>query len=234
MEARSVMTFNPSDHFMKLKGKDYLPVAARLVWFRDVYPEGLVEVEHITITDDHAIFRSTVTAIKDGEVKGRATDYGSESKRDFGDFIEKASTKATGRALAALGFGTLHAPELDEGARIVDSPVERPQPARNAPKPANTTPDTSAPANLDRTRVTKALHAEAKKHGLEHIDLHNLIVAKGHESIATAPVDALIDLGKAVKNEPNRLKEWLAQRHLDQQELMPGTDAVPNPDRFTS
>lgn len=230
------MTFNPNDHFMKLKGKDYLPVAARIVWFRSVFPEGLIEVEHIEISDDHAIFRSTVTAVKDGEVKGRATDYGSESKKDFGDFIEKASTKATGRALASLGFGTLHAPDLDEGERIVDSPVQRPQRSQDAPKPANTTPDTNAPANLDRTRVTKALHAEAKKHGFEHIDLHNLIVAKGHESIANAPVEALVELGKAIKADAGKLKAWLEKQSADQAELIPGEDVVPTPrtaDDFT-
>ena len=38
---------------------------------------------------------------------------------------EKAETKAVGRALAMLGYGTQFAPELDEGERIVDSPVER-------------------------------------------------------------------------------------------------------------
>jgi ssDNA-binding Zn-finger/Zn-ribbon topoisomerase 1 len=49
-----------------------------------------------------------------------------ESKRDFGDFIEKAETKAVGRALAMLGYGTqFAADELDEGQRIVDSPEER-------------------------------------------------------------------------------------------------------------
>ncbi|HEU5370329.1 MAG TPA: hypothetical protein VFU69_17785, partial [Ktedonobacterales bacterium] len=43
---------------------------------------------------------------------------------------EKAATKALGRALAGLSFGTQFAPELDEKQRVVDSPVERP--ARNS------------------------------------------------------------------------------------------------------
>jgi|SRR5579859_6388414 len=45
--------------------------------------------------------------------------------------FNKAATKALGRALAGLSFGTQFAPELDEKQRIVDSPVERPN--RGAP-----------------------------------------------------------------------------------------------------
>jgi hypothetical protein len=37
----------------------------------------------------------------------------------------KASTKSLGRALLALGYGTAFASEMDEGARVVDSPVVR-------------------------------------------------------------------------------------------------------------
>ena len=33
------MGFNPNDHMMKLKGKDYLQVAWRLVWFREDHPD---------------------------------------------------------------------------------------------------------------------------------------------------------------------------------------------------
>lgn len=231
------MTFNPNDYLVKLKGKEYLEVKYRIVWFRDEWPHGTIDSEHVEISDKHAIFRATVGKIDaEGNVKGTATGYGSETVKDFGDFIEKAETKAIGRALAALGYGTAFAPELDEGERIVDAPVtpqrapQAPHPPRNAPKPANTTPDTPAPANLDRERVLKALHAEGKKHGMEHIDLHNLIVAKGFDSMTTAPVEALVDLGKAVKNDPGKLKSWLAS----QAELMPSPDDVPNPDRFTS
>jgi hypothetical protein len=60
-----------------------------------------------------------------------------EGTKDFVDFAEKASTKSLGRALLALGYGTAFAPEMDEGERVVDSPVERRQPpAQQAPAPA--------------------------------------------------------------------------------------------------
>ena len=115
--------FNPNDHMMKLKGKDYLQVAWRLVWFREDHPDFGINTEALSLTEDHAIFKATIT---DANGIQLSSGHGSESKKDFGDYIEKAETKAIGRALAMLGYGTqFAADELDEGDRIVDSPINR-------------------------------------------------------------------------------------------------------------
>jgi hypothetical protein len=143
------VTFDPEQHLIRLKGNDYLEAKWRLVWLRDVHPEAIIETQHIDIDTErqHAIFRATVT-IPDG---GSATGYGSESSRDFGDYIEKAETKALARALAALGFGTqFTGDELSEGDRIVDSPVERrPAAAPRRERPAN---DMGGPPMTDKQR----------------------------------------------------------------------------------
>ena len=39
--------------------------------------------------------------------------------------VGKAETGAVGRALAMCGYGTLQAPEFDEGERIADAPLEK-------------------------------------------------------------------------------------------------------------
>ncbi len=144
-------TFNPNEHLIQLKtgqsSRDYLPVQWRLVWFRSAFPHGTIETEmlHLDLERDteeeayawnsekrrsekivkHAkgfvIFKATV---KDG-MGGIATGTKSEKAASFPDFIEKSETGAIGRALAALGYGTQFAPELDEQHRIVDSPVDR-------------------------------------------------------------------------------------------------------------
>lgn len=115
--------FNPNDHMMKLKGKDYLQVAWRLVWFREDHPDYGINTEALSLTEDHAIFKTTIMNENGIQL---SSGHGSESKKDFGDFIEKAETKAIGRALAMLGYGTqFAADELDEGDRIVDSPINR-------------------------------------------------------------------------------------------------------------
>lgn len=118
--------FNPNEHMMRLKGKDYLQVAWRLVWFRDAdngHPLYGLSTEIVEHGEDWAVFKATIT---DEAGRVLSTGHGSESARDFGDYLEKAETKAVGRALAMLGFGTqFAADELDEGERIVDSPIDR-------------------------------------------------------------------------------------------------------------
>ena len=127
--------FNPADHMMKLKGKDYLQVAWRLVWFRDPedgFPGYGLKTELLEHGEDWAVFKAEITD-SHGDVV--STGHGSESLKDFGDYLEKAETKAVGRALAMLGFGTQFAPDLDEGERIVDSPIERKVIGGNVPSP---------------------------------------------------------------------------------------------------
>src|SRR5579872_5022320 len=150
-EDQRIAKFNPNEHVMQLKSregsKDYLRVQWRLVWFREMCPTGTIDTEEMQVDLDremtveafawnpekkrsekymktakgYARYRAVVT---DGK-GGRATGTGSECAADFADYVEKAETKAIGRALAALGYGTQFSPEFNEEHRIVDSPVER-------------------------------------------------------------------------------------------------------------
>ena len=127
------MAFNANEHMMKLKGRDYLQVMWRLVWFREEHPDWTIDANIVEMDADHAVFKAVIC---DENGQQKSAGHGSESKRDFGDFMEKAETKAVGRALAMLGYGTQFAPELDEGERIVDSPVKREEPkAEKKPEP---------------------------------------------------------------------------------------------------
>ena len=192
--------FDPNKHMMQLKGKDYLPVAARLQWFRDQYPHGIISTEHIEITDQRAIFKATITRVGEGgEVLGSSTGYGSETPQDFRDHIEKSETKAIGRALAALGFGTQFAPEFDEGERIVDSP----QPARSRPQPA-------APSE-DSVAAMREIHAVAKNAGVSHDMLHQwAIQAVQVESLKDVSVRTLKGLAGKLQ-EPATIERFIAK-----------------------
>jgi hypothetical protein len=123
--------FNPSEHMIDLKGKEYLQVMWRLVWFREEKPLWGIETEIIEVSAEQAIFRAEICD-EGGNLK--ATGHGSETPKDFKDYIEKAETKAIGRALAMLGYGAQFAPELDEGERIVDSPAQKTRQARSTPQ----------------------------------------------------------------------------------------------------
>jgi hypothetical protein len=142
--------FNPNEHLIQIKNRsgsaDYLPVAWRLVWFREQCPEGTIHTEMIQLDLDRetteegyqwneqtrrsekvtkrangfCIFRASIT---DGK-GGSATATKSEKAASFPDFIEKCESGSIGRALAMLGFGTqFTGDELAEEHRIVDAPV---------------------------------------------------------------------------------------------------------------
>ena len=124
--------FQVKEHLMQLKGKDYLQVMWRLVWFREEKPNWCIDTQLISHEGECAVF---CAKIFDESGVQKASGYGSESRKDCGDYLEKAETKAIGRALAMLGYGTQFAPELDEGERIVDSPVSRPPHVQTVDKP---------------------------------------------------------------------------------------------------
>jgi len=161
--------FDPNQHLMQFKGRDYLTVQNRMVWFlrdqRALIVAGLATMPYIVRTEiiEHdrevgwAHFKTYVRDVLGNE----ATMYGSESRADFADFAEKASTKSLGRALLALGYGTAFAPEMDEGERVVDSPIDRQQPVRKAPTPIRQ-PEPSGdarPATLQQLRAINKLCA---------------------------------------------------------------------------
>lgn len=144
--------FDASPYLIKLKGKDYIEVKWRLVWFRAEHPNGHLHTELVEHHEGYAVMKATVSW-PDG---GSATGYGSEEAKDFGDYLEKAETKAIGRALGALGYGTQFTEEhtftKGDEQRLVDSPVSRPraaaqqqrpqspQTAQHAPQPAAAAP----------------------------------------------------------------------------------------------
>lgn len=110
---------------LNLRGKDYLEVKYRLVWFREERANWSIETEFVKIESDSAMAKAT---IRDEEGRVIATSHKTENESGFPDFIEKAETGAIGRALALVGYGTQFcADELDEGERIVDAPADRPK-----------------------------------------------------------------------------------------------------------
>lgn len=181
--------FEPSKYITKIKGGDYLEVKWRLVWFRTEHPEGQIETELMHHGDNQAVFRARVNI----PGAGSATGWGSEGIDDFRDYIEKAETKALGRALAALGYGTQFCPDFEFGAaesRIVDSPIDiSGTRGRREPRP-------DAEAYPATARQIKFLQAIAREVGLSDEELEaESQQSFGHpvESLGRRDASALIE-----------------------------------------
>ena len=107
---------------LNLRGKDYLEVKYRLVWFREDHPDWGIETSFINVGPDFALAKAI---IKDEKERIISTSHKYEDIKGFPDFNEKAESGAIGRALALIGYGTQFcADDLDEGQRLADSPAQ--------------------------------------------------------------------------------------------------------------
>jgi hypothetical protein len=131
-------TFDPNKYMLKLpKTKkvklangqvrfeqvetDYLPVAPRIAWFRKEHANWSIITKTVRLVDKAVVMKAI---IKDADGRIIATARKKETKNGFPDYIEKTETGAVGKALAMCGYGTLQAPEFDEGERIAEAPLE--------------------------------------------------------------------------------------------------------------
>lgn len=112
-----------------MKGKPYLQVAYRLVWFREEHPDWTIKT-HLA----HPF--NLEFALVEAEIfneAGRliASDRKCVTHKSFQAYVEKATTGAIGRALALCGYGTQFDPEeFDDETNIqhvADTPVPRPK-----------------------------------------------------------------------------------------------------------
>lgn len=118
------MAFEPQDHLIQLRGKEYLEVCWRIVWFREKHPNGAIITELINV--DPIVVKATIY-----DAEGHILSTGHAALIDKGNavwsgrVIEKNETSAVGRALAMAGFGTQFSREEDDEDHLADSPVDR-------------------------------------------------------------------------------------------------------------
>ena len=118
--------FDPHKYLIKVTGKDYLEVKFRLHWFRleNAAWDIKTEIAHLDLEKGIALVRADIF---DEKGNHKSSGLKMEVKSSFADYAEKAETGAIGRALAALGYGTLQTFDLEEGiekGRIADAPVK--------------------------------------------------------------------------------------------------------------
>lgn len=146
--------FDASKYLTDLNGRDYLEVKWRLLWLRTEHPDASVQTELVKHGGGFALFRARVTAPGGGD----ATGWGSETADDFEDFIEKAETKALGRALAALGYGTQFCEDFDFSGRGKSPATPRKRGSREGRRDV---PVVDAPVATHGLKVVRDGRAEA-------------------------------------------------------------------------
>lgn len=172
---KTKIKFNPEDHMENIKGKSYLPVEWRLVWFREEKPNWGIRTEIVENTQTQAVMRAIIFS-DDGKII--ATAHKKEDKAGFGDFMEKAETGAIGRALAMCGFGTQFSPEFEEGGeRIV---VDAPQAPKVPQKPSSESTETTRNTSSGKITVSQQakIHSLYAKKGLDHDTMSELLKKK--------------------------------------------------------
>lgn len=204
--------FTPADYTIDLKGKDYLPVAARVKWFRSVHPAGTIETHEVCVDLDrpfvkggakvygYARFHATVRDA-DGRVLGQGTK--TENAENFFDYVEKAETGSIGRALASAGFGTELDQDLDEG-RVVDAPRERRRSATStapaaSPRMASQRP--SGPTKL-QPDILEWLDQQSKRAGFEDL--------KAACEALEYPVESVLTIEAMQRSLDKELKQKIA------------------------
>jgi hypothetical protein len=184
-------TFDPSRYLTKVNGSDYLEVKWRLVWLRDTHPDAVIDTDLIEHNAQHAVVRARVTLPSGASASG----WGSEGLDDFANYIEKAETKALGRALAALGFGTQFCPDFEFGAangHVVDAPVRTPSGNGRGAQQRQFVPIDQS-ATVRQRNLIQALSREARLGDKELDDLARSVTGRGADELSRRDASRLIE-----------------------------------------
>lgn len=174
--------FNPNEHMRvferrqrQLDGSyktvrvDYLDVKWRIVWFRTEHPNGSISTR---LMSDPGVSPAVVQATVTLENGVTSTGFGQCGEDDWSDWLEKAETRAIGRALALLGYGTQFCEDFDE--IISDSPVEASR-SRGASAGANGQ-QTALPSSDPMTpNQQKYLFSLAREAGIPNDELDEIV-----------------------------------------------------------
>ena len=144
---------------IKLKGKDYVQVKDRIIFFNETYPNGQITTKIVSVIDSKMVrFRATVQPDVSNPRKFVAHSFGTI---DEVKAFEKLETVAVGRALALMGIG------------IVESIASADEMDRFNNKPQNTQTPIASP---------KAQTENSQKWSKEQVEE---ILAKGDWNIKT-------------------------------------------------
>lgn len=187
--------------------KKYLPTAAKIFWFRLLYPNGRFRITRIENGNPYvAIFNAEVFADKDDEHPISTWEYGVvASKDDAGSFtssIQAAETVALGKALSRAGFGCeiemLLDIDPDEPAPKEDK-AEPKKRAKSSKKAETVRVEDEAPAKEEAQQISDDEIADLMEAACKDAEVEEPEVK---EEPKETPVDETSDVNEEAKEEP--------------------------------
>ena len=89
-----------------IKGKEYVQVNERILYFRSEYPDWSIQTEIVNIDEDQVLVKAYVY---NGDMELRFTGHAHEEKQSSyinkTSYVENCETSAVGRALGMMGIG---------------------------------------------------------------------------------------------------------------------------------
>lgn len=159
-----------SRHLIRVQGGAYLPAAARIAYFNEMYPGWRLVTTLIHADWENRVF-SVRAEIYDESGNLVRTGHAMETAKRVSDPLEKAETSAVARALGYLNIGTFSA--LEESERLSDAPLE---PSSRAPVvPMRSSPVIQHPALV---RLAKELSVSVRPE-----DTNEMILTKIHDAV---------------------------------------------------
>lgn len=191
--------------------KKYLPTAAKIFWFRLLYPNGRFRITRIENGNPYvAIFNAEVFADKNDEHPISTWEYGVvASKDDAGSFtssIQAAETVALGKALSRAGFGC-------EIEMLLDIDPDEPAPKEDKPEPKkraksskktektevkNGTPVKEEPQQISDDEIADLMEMACEDAKVEEPKVEE----KAEEEPKESPVDETSDASEEAKEKP--------------------------------
>lgn len=120
-----------------IKGKKYVPVSARIVYFNEIYENGRIVAELLSpIESKHIMMKATVTPdLKNADryFVGHSQAVVGEGYINKTSALENCETSAIGRALALMGIGVIESVASVDEINKAEGQVQAQTPRQNNP-----------------------------------------------------------------------------------------------------
>lgn len=157
MSETNIQKVNKDLKTTNIKGKEYVEVNQRIKGFRQLYPEGSILTEIISLENGFVVMKATV--LVNGEIIGTGHAFEKESSSYINktSYIENCETSAVGRALGMCGIGIdTSVASAEEVALAIEQQSAEP------PKKSTKKKDETAPAVLICENCKKPIPSHGK------------------------------------------------------------------------